>query len=319
MRPDIIAAFILLIALRPACFSQDSPKKMTKEEYIELYKNIAVKEMNEFGIPASITLAQGILESSHGNSPLAIEANNHFGIKCHKEWTGDTFQMDDDNKNECFRKYSNAEESYNDHSLFLTTRERYFFLFDIDITDYKAWANGLKQAGYATNPNYPSLLVKIIEDFQLYELDKKFDKVLTHEKHLAEKEIVHHNFTSNEEDFEPISISATNRKVYKNNGVKFIYARQGDTFEKIAQDFEIYTFQVYKNNDLRKKDKLQEGQVIYLEPKKNRAVAAFHEVQPGETMYSIAQQYAIKLKKLCKYNTLDRNATLFPDQKIKLR
>ncbi|MBM3435230.1 MAG: LysM peptidoglycan-binding domain-containing protein [Bacteroidetes bacterium] len=312
--------FILLLAweISSLC-AQQSPVRITKEEYIERYKDIAVQEMNEFGIPASITIAQGVLESGHGNSPLATEANNHFGIKCHKEWTGNTYHMDDDEKNECFRKYASPEDSYKDHSLFLTSRERYFFLFDFEITDYKSWANGLKQAGYATNPKYPELLIKVIEDFSLYDLDKQYNQALAIHRPKSEKSSAVIGNTTEGEDFEAISVSSSNRKIYQTNGVKFILTRNDDTFEKIAADFQIYTFQVYKNNDLKKKDKIAEGQRIYIEPKKNKSSAAFHIVKPGETMHSISQQYAIKLKKLCKYNTLAKDAVLFPDQKLKLR
>jgi LysM repeat protein len=318
MRTGSAAFLMVLIMIVRVGHSQQSPAKISKEEYIQMFKDIAVEEMNEYGIPASITLAQGVLESGNGNSPLALQANNHFGIKCHKEWTGDTFFMDDDQSNECFRKYGSARDSYDDHSLFLTTRERYYFLFDIDITDYRSWAKGLRQAGYATNPNYPELLIKVIEDFKLYELDKQFKGVLAQNLNTANDSISFRQETD-EDDFEPIYLSSTNRKVYRTNGVKYIIARQGDTFEKIAADFEVYTFQVYRNNDLKKKDRITEGQRLYIEPKKNKASSAFHLVKPGETLYGISQQYAVKLKRLCKYNTLAKDAQLFPDQKIKLR
>jgi LysM repeat protein len=320
MRLLLLVSFILSGGFLNICFGQTPPAKMTKDEYIRKYSDIAIEEMNLFGIPASITLAQGVLESTHGNSSLATDANNHFGIKCHKEWTGDTFHMDDDEKNECFRKYATPEESYKDHSLFLTSRERYTFLFEISLNDYKGWAYGLKKAGYATNPNYPELLIKIIEEFKLYELDKSGKQDLANKRKHNEKDaVIIKQFSNNEEDFEPISIGASQRKIYKNNGVKFIFANEGDTFEKIAADFHIYTFQVYKNNDLRKKDAIEKGQMIYIEPKKNKSSVLAHIVKPGETLHGISQQYAIKLKKLCKYNTLDKDATLFPDQKIKLR
>ena len=145
--------------------------KISVEDYILNYKDVAIDKMRVYGIPASITLAQGILESGSGNSELARKANNHFGIKCHKDWKGKTFHMDDDAKNECFRKYKSPDESYRDHSLFLTTRDRYADLFELDITDYRGWARGLKKAGYATNPKYPQLLIKIIEENRLYEFD----------------------------------------------------------------------------------------------------------------------------------------------------
>ena len=164
--------FTISIFLCLLSFSGYSQAKITVEEYISLYKDLAIKEMKTYRIPASVTLAQGILESENGNSPLALEANNHFGIKCHKEWTGKTYIYDDDIKDECFRKYIKVEDSYRDHSEFLTTRDRYKSLFDLDITDYKGWAYGLKEAGYATNPRYPEILIRIIEENGLMELDQ---------------------------------------------------------------------------------------------------------------------------------------------------
>ena len=162
--------FVLFAASSPA-FGGDEPKRMSSQDYIARYKDDAIRDMQKTGVPASITLAQGMYESENGNSRLAREANNHFGIKCHKEWSGPTFIKDDDTKNECFRKYETVLESYDDHSNFLRTRERYRFLFDYEITDYKKWAYGLKKAGYATNPEYANKLIRIIEDNNLNELD----------------------------------------------------------------------------------------------------------------------------------------------------
>lgn len=304
----------LLLVLTTYSISQVPSGKITREEYIQYYKDIAIEEMNAYHIPASITLAQGILESGNGNSSLAKKANNHFGIKCHRGWNGKTYHMDDDAKDECFRKYSNPYESFKDHSIFLSTRDRYSFLFDLSIYDYKAWAHGLKKAGYATNPKYPQLLIKLIEQYDLTSYDKNYQKNL----HAVIQTITKPKGTS-PEDFTPITIGAANREIYENNGVKFIRARKGDTFYKIAQDFNIYTYQVYRYNELKKKDHLSAGQVLYLEKKKNKSSKAIHIVQPEETLYDISQEYAVKLKKLCKYNSLDKNAQLFPNQEIKLR
>ena len=141
------------------------------EEYIQKWAPTAVREMYRSGVPASITLAQGILESRYGLSPLAAEGNNHFGIKCHKDWTGKKQYHDDDEKGECFRVYDDADESFRDHSDFLRYRDRYKFLFEFPTTDYKSWAYGLKKAGYATDPGYPGKLIKYIEDYKLNEYD----------------------------------------------------------------------------------------------------------------------------------------------------
>jgi LysM repeat protein len=303
--------FILPVLFVVTGFGQLPANKITREEYIGIYKEIAIEEMNTFRIPASITLAQGILESANGNSTLAKMANNHFGIKCHSGWTGKTYHMDDDAKDECFRKYSDPFESFKDHSLFLTTRTRYAFLFTLEITDYKGWAHGLKSAGYATNPNYAHLLIKIIEDFSLHQYDKPNFKNIANNKG--------RKTYGNDADFKAITIGAGNRQIFENNGKKFIYARNGDSFYEIAQDFNIYTWQVYKYNDLKKNDNLAEGQIVFLEKKKTKSTHEYHTVSPGESLYDISQMYGVRLKKLCKYNTLDKNAKLFPDQKIRLR
>ena len=168
----ILAILFLLFFNWTYAQAQPAERRITREEYIEMYKDDAIREMLKSGVPASITLAQGILESGNGNSPLAVYAKNHFGVKCHKGWTGESMRLDDDEKNECFRKYETVYESFKDHSDFLVTRSRYAFLFDLKITDYKGWAKGLKKAGYATNPNYPSLLIDLIEKYELYNYDK---------------------------------------------------------------------------------------------------------------------------------------------------
>lgn len=311
---SILLALPIFLVL--AGFSQIPANKISREEYIAVYKEIAIEEMNSFRIPASITLAQGILESANGNSALAKRAKNHFGIKCHKGWNGKTYHMDDDAEDECFRKYADPYESFKDHSIFLSTRSRYAFLFTLEITDYKGWANGLKKAGYATNPKYPQLLIKIIESYNLDQYDKpNFKNTAKNNKSNKGRK----KYSNNEADFKTITIGAANREIFINNGKKFIYARQGDSFYTIAQDFNIYTWQVYKYNDLKKKDKLSEGQMIYLEKKKTKGSDKFHNVSPGETLHDISQNYGIRLKKLCKYNSLDKNAKLFPDQQIKLR
>ena len=320
MKLTHLTLFLLLLVPTFATFAQLPENKITKEEYIKLYKDIAIEEMNLFRIPASITLAQGILESGNGNSILAKEANNHFGIKCHKEWTGNTYHMDDDEVNECFRKYENPYESFKDHSLFLTTRERYAFLFKLDINDYVGWANGLKSAGYATNPNYAQILIRNIEEFELFQFDKLYKEVPKHgHKRLVAKETTPKNTFANDEDFEGIIMGESNRKVFKHNGVKFICGKTGDTFKSIADDTEIPEWQIRNFNDLKKKDMIKEGQVIYIQAKKNKAKQQFHIVQPGETLHDVSQKHAIKLKKLCKYNTLSKDATLYPNQKLKLR
>ena len=271
-------------------FSQPAERRYTREEYIEKYKDDAVKEMNHSGVPASIILAQGILESGDGNSPLALYANNHFGIKCHDTWNGATFIMDDDEKNECFRKYNTVYESYEDHSEFLITRSRYTPLFALKITDYEGWAKGLKSAGYATNPKYADLLIELIEKYELNKFDnytKVASKSISKKKSTSQLASVH-----------------TNRVVKLHNKIKYTIVDKGDDVKSIAHDFNINTWQVLKYNDLNKTDKFIEGEIIYLQPKRNKAVEEYHVVKTGETMRGISQYYGVKLNKLYKKNNL---------------
>jgi LysM repeat protein len=227
--------------------------------------------------------------------------------------------MDDDAKNECFRKYKEPLKSYKDHSKFLSTRRRYAFLFELDITDYKGWAHGLKKAGYATNPRYPQLLIKIIEDNGLFEYDKLYKIDRTKLAKNVKPENVKPNNDITPENAKYVETTSTGRKVYSNNDVKFIFAKTGDNPYAIAKEFNIYKYQVTRYNFLTTKDTIKEGQIIYLEKKKNKGKDAYHIVQSGETLYDISEKYAVKLKKLCKYNNLPKNAKLYPDQKIKLR
>jgi len=259
---------------------------MTVDQYIEKYSSLAVDEMYRSKIPASITLAQGILESGNGNSRLATEANNHFGIKCKASWTGKTMYEDDDAPQECFRKYDAAIDSYRDHSDFLMKNSRYAFLFDLEQTDYKAWAHGLKKAGYATNPQYAELLITFIERHKLH----KYDGVKL----------------SEEEDRENKEEKAETIKSYGKeiivNGVPGIVAKAGDSYAQIALDYDMKVYQLYRNNDLPKDAICKEGDTVYLKSKKSRSDIPTHIVGENESMYLISQRYAVKLEKL-----LDRN------------
>ncbi|MEN8226498.1 MAG: glucosaminidase domain-containing protein [Bacteroidota bacterium] len=297
--------------------------KISVEDYILTYKDVAIDKMEEYGIPASITLAQGILESGSGNSELSRKANNHFGIKCHKDWKGKTFHMDDDAKDECFRKYRSPDDSYRDHSLFLTTRGRYAGLFKLNIMDYKGWARGLKKAGYATNPKYPQLLIRIIEENRLYE----FDKGVTPDYLLANSQPVTNGNKAPvisapppSSHYELVEIWETGRKVYINNGVKFIFVKAGDSFSDIAADFEIYSWQLPKYNELEKKTEPGEGQMLYIEKKKRKnKEAGSHTVKAGESMHYISQLYGIQLKQLYKYNKMEEGMGAVVGRVLELR
>jgi len=284
--------FILFIFLFSCAYSQGQPaeRRTSRSEYIAKFKDDAIREMHQSGVPASITLAQGILESGDGNSPLAMYANNHFGIKCHAGWTGESMRIDDDEKNECFRKYESAYESFKDHSEFLVTRSRYDFLFNLKISDYKGWAKGLKKAGYATNPKYANLLIMIIEQNDLSQYDN-YGKVPPRKP-------------SKNKTSKTLASSKQARTVRLHNNIKYIMVKKGDSFYRIAHDFDMDLRQIYKYNDLNKGDVLKTGEVIYLQPKRNKAAEKYHIVKKGETMRSISQNYGIKLKQLYKKNLM---------------
>jgi LysM repeat protein len=312
-----LLALLFLVSLNFSSFGNDS--KISLEEYIESWKGIAMNQMLTHGIPASITLSQGILESGFGNSLLAVKANNHFGIKCH-DWTGATFLKDDDKKNECFRKYKDAAQSYEDHSKFLTSRSRYASLFELEITDYKSWAKGLKDAGYATNPNYPKRLIDIIERYDLDQYDN-----------LATNDWIVENKPTNENPVREITIpsgsevktvqnkrhkknnkSAKNiqkaqRKVYINaNRTKYVIAGKHDTFYRIAKEFGYSLHQMNRWNDFPpNKDVLTEGDKIYIMRKRKRVDSDIvqQEVNENKKLWEISQEHGVQLKSLLEIRT----------------
>ncbi|MBE0664066.1 MAG: glucosaminidase domain-containing protein [Bacteroidales bacterium] len=296
-------------------FPQLVQENISREYYIQLYKPHAIQKMRDFGIPASIALAQAILESGNGNSVLARNANNHFGIKCH-EWTGATYRWDDDEKNECFRKYLSAEESFYDHSLFLTQRPRYSKLFELEITDYKAWAHGLRSAGYATNPQYAHMLIKVIEENQLFLLDHEaiHGPILVQE---PEPVFDDHVFASPEyAEFAP---GPNNRTIFLNNRRIFVFARPDDTYFKIANDFDIHMAKLCRLNDQDLGSNLKEGTLVYLEIKRTRSNIDSHQVQANENMHDIAQRYGIRLSNLYRHNKMLEGSEPRAGQMIKLR
>jgi uncharacterized FlgJ-related protein len=268
-----------------------------KKEYVTTWSDIAVEQMMLYKIPASITLAQGILESGSGTSKLATEGNNHFGIKCHG-WTGKAMYLDDDEKGECFRVYESAKESYEDHSKFLTDNKRYNALFDLEITDYSSWANGLKAAGYATNPKYADQLIALIEELDLSSYDNQSGPSLANLDLLIE-------------DLEA-SNNMKHSVLMKENKVKYVIARKGDTFYRISKEFGIGLWQLYKYNDFdQTKDVLEEGDVVYIYPKRNWSKKKFLETSSEMTLREFSQQEAISLKKLMKRNEINN-----PDEKL---
>lgn len=264
-------------------------------EYIKKWNEVAVAEMTEYGIPASITLAQGILESGNGQSELAKESKNHFGIKCHEGWEGDRVYHDDDEKGECFRKYDDAEDSFRDHSLFLKNRGRYAFLFEEDPTDYRAWAKGLKKAGYATNPKYADLLIDLIERYDLHLYDQAFDPADLMSDELIVRE--------------------------SSNGADFIISREGDTFESLAEFFDKHVEDLLDYNELRYDAQLGPGQIVYLQPKRRRASREnrYYVLRQGETLYDVSQKFAVRLEKIYKKNDFKVGQEVAPGTKLVLR
>ncbi len=281
LRPFFVAV-LMLAATVSAAYAQHRNKRYL--EYIAQYDDIAVEQMKEYKIPASITLAQGLLESGAGRSELARKSNNHFGIKCGSRWRGRSVRHDDDARNECFRAYRNVRDSYEDHSRFLATGARYAFLFRLDITDYKGWARGLKRAGYATDPSYANRLIQIIEDYGLYKYDADSKK----RKRKKDKEAMPH-------------------QVYIANELLYVVARRGDTFKEIGKEFGIKWRKLVDYNDLHKKYTLAEGDIVYLQRKKRKAGKGFtvHVVKEDDSMHSISQKYGIRLKNLYKMNRKD--------------
>ena len=291
-----IASICLLFCL---IFSV-SPLYAQYESYINRYKDIAMREMNDYGIPASITLAQGILESGVGKSELAVKANNHFGIKCHNDWEGEKVYHDDDKRNECFRKYDRPEESFVDHSLFLKNRSRYSFLFELDRTDYKAWAKGLKQAGYATDPNYAKRLIALIEENNLHQYDLQS----------------YHETTAN------VQTPVKQKPAKNESGLKFVRVQKGESYYTIAKAHKIPFSLICSYNDVdRKTRQPNEGEIVYLQ-RKNKTVEkgkGVHIIQEGESMHDISQLYGIRLHKLYDLNNMEYTQKATVGKRLKLR
>ncbi len=292
------------------CLSANSQMKWNSkyQSYIDQYKDLAIEEMIRYRVPASITLAQGILESGAGTSELTRRGNNHFGIKCHG-WTGRTVYHDDDLSQECFRAYDNALQSFEDHCKFLRNGKRYSSLFNLSITDYKGWANGLKAAGYATNPRYASQLIGIIELYKLHE----YDKAKSYDKFMAKRSGTD----------QPVGGDTQLHPIHIYNKNYYLYARQGDTFKMIGQEIGISYKKIARYNERDKNDALQPGEVVWLKKKQKRADKEYknrpHMVKAGESMYSIAQYYGIRLKSLYKMNHISPDESIRVGQTLRVR
>jgi hypothetical protein len=288
--------------------------KTSRAEYIQLWKNEAIFQMAEHKIPASIKLAQGILESRDGQSRLAVEGNNHFGIKCHKDWQGEKIYEDDETKGECFRKYESAKESYEDHSLFLK-KNRYAPLFELDISDYKGWAKGLKQCGYATNPGYPALLIKIIEENQLYEYDQEGLQCIKSGKRPDRKP----NQTAVATDSATSTSDKKSNYAISKNNIRYVIAVKGDTPESIGRAQNINGHIIARYNDIPFSGSFKPGEWVYLQPKKRSTWEKWHVIAPGENLRDISQRYGVRMRVLKRINKIDDKTLLVPGKKIKLK
>lgn len=278
------------------------------QTYINQYRDLAIEQMLKFKIPASITLAQGLLESGAGYSELATKGNNHFGIKCHG-WTGRKTYHDDDEAQECFRAYNNVYESYEDHSLLLSRQPRYRSLFSLDGDDYKGWAHGLKKCGYATSPTYAQKLIGIIELYKLQQYDKakKYDRFMESRTYKES----------------PSAKGGILHPIHRYNKNYYIVVKQGDTFRSLGKELGLSYRKIAKYNERNKRDKLVVGETIYLKKKQKKADKTYknrpHTVKPGESMYSIAQYYGMRVKSLYKKNGLSPDYVPKVGDKLRVR
>jgi len=292
------------------CASSQAQMKWNSayQTYINQYKDLAIEQMLRYHIPASITLAQGLFESAAGKSVLVTQGNNHFGIKCHN-WTGPTQFHDDDARGECFRVYQDARDSYEDHSKFLAKQSRYSRLFELNQRDYKGWARGLKQCGYATNPQYANKLIQIIELYKLFDYDKakRFDRFMAEHSGIDQ----------------PVNAQGILHPIQKFNDNYYLVAREGDTFKGLGKEVEISWRKLARYNERDKHAVLHKGDIIYLKKKRTKAPKQYkrhpHIVQEGESMYSISQKYGIRLKNLYKMNKLDTSYQAKVGDRLRVR
>jgi LysM repeat protein len=291
----------LLLCVCTAATSAVAQSSSTIREYIETYKELAIEEMQRTGVPAAITLAQGIHETGAGQSNLVRKSNNHFGIKCKSEWKGESVSHDDDARGECFRKYDDPAESYRDHSDFLKFRKHYAFLFDLEPTDYEGWAYGLKKAGYATNPKYPQILIKIIRDYNLQE----YTLIAMGKKHFEEKWA---RGDDREEPADAVASAKYPSGVFKINETNVVLVPKGTPFLVVAQKHDVSLRRLFDFNDMEPREVAERDMLIYLHRKRKTGASDFHKVMQGETLYDIAQKEGIRLESLLNLNMLSEGA-----------
>lgn len=346
---------VLFFSLFSCLFVQ--AQKATTEAYIQQYRELAIEEMVRTGVPAAITLAQGILESQSGESDLARNAHNHFGIKCKTEWTGPKTYHDDDTKGECFRVYASDVDSYKDHSDFLKTRPNYAFLFQLDPADYEGWAKGLKKAGYATSPTYPQRILHLIADYHLQdatldalariknhkslpnivitepiatttktetltaavEPSKEPETTLTDSDSVASQHLPAEKLAVTAKTEEPKNAFHYPSGIFTINHSKVIYAHAGTSLLSLAMQYDISLRKLIDFNELSEMELLDKSRLIYLEKKMKKGASDFHLVTPGETLPDIAQLEGIRLENLLAYNHLTKESVISNGEKLLLR
>lgn len=324
-----LALFASLLVM--SMWLQGQTKNPTFVQYIEKYKPLAIDQQRKHKVPAAITIAQGLLESAAGTSELAQNSNNHFGIKCTSDWKGKTVTADDDKAGECFRRYAEVSDSYEDHSLFLL-RPRYEALFALPIGDYKSWAHGLRACGYATDPNYPEKLIKLIELYNLQELT--FDKSLVGAGFVkksdttwvnTESDVIVHAAMGGVNDYvyppmEDLELYNNHPSGYR-NGVRYVIAAEGETYASLALYLRMREKTLRRYNDALDTRELEPGDMVYIYPKKNRAGRkySYYYFRPGDDAWEIAQKYGIKLKSLYKLNGIPYGTPLKTQQRLQLR
>lgn len=306
MKERICLLFLFLFVLKAS--AQDTYQQRVIN-YITTYKALAIEEMKRTGVPASITIGQGIIETEAGRSALATIANNHFGIKCHQDWKGETYYFDDDAPNECFRKYDSPNQSFKDHSNFLKGKQRYACLFQLEKIDYKGWSKGLKACGYATNPRYAEILITAIENNNLQQYDQLgLDPNYVEHKNSPDSIKAICNIQNQDPETDAIISDLVSDpqhgRVYFFNNIKCIELKQGETLQKVAAEYELGIKRLLKYNDMNSKTKTHPGDRIYLQPKHRNGDLAYHTVKEGETMFEISQMHGIQLLFLVEKNIM---------------
>lgn len=318
--------FLFLFVLTAAAFISNAQKADVIINYINAYRDIAMEEMHRTGVPAAIKLAQGIHETTAGTSDLVKRSNNHFGIKCKSNWTGESVKHTDDAPNECFRKYNDPAQSYRDHSDFLKASNRYASLFNLDPLDYSAWAYGLKKAGYATNPKYPQIIIKLIETYNLQDYT-----MIALGKMPPKEDVIATVAVGGMNDEDPVAGETTARLVdekpsrdypsgeFKINNTRVVYATAGISLLSIAKQYSIPLARIFEYNELDESETLPTDQLIYLQRKRKSGSNEFHTVKPGETLSDIAQEEAIRMESLLEYNHLQRHMQPATGEQLYLR